>query len=352
MNSRLSAPSAPDGLGASYGTLRRAFIKRRFRCEPWVKVLDALLVVLVAGDFANLFLAVESATRSGYVVIIAITVTLTLLCVMLPFLAGKFWRKRAGGSRESTYLLVAVLTLGWIALVVFITLLRLRTEGVIPSSIGSTAAGGGSAIASLGTASTSLRPGSGQALTWLLTVMLLASGTVAFTSAWAAADPVRTSRRRLEMERLNLIEARERLVALSEEYRHAEGFFEQLIDGDTERYHAMQMQSSHHAELLKSRVRARMIEQLGDPASTTALSQPGGQTGGYISGYASEQGDRQGDRQGDQRTDRQTDRQTQQQTSERSTDEHEHSPEQLPLLDPLFNQGPAADGTAKRRGAA
>jgi hypothetical protein len=266
----------PDNPGPPYREQRRKLLKRQYRVAPWVKVLDALLILLVAGDFANLFMAVESTTRSSYVVIIAITVSLTLLCVILPFLDGKLWRQRAGGSKESNYLLIVVLSIAWIALVVFITLLRLRADGM---AFGSSSSGGGaaatesgSAIANLGTTSTALRPGSGQALTWLLTAMLFASGIVAFISAWAAADPARVHAKRLELQRLDLLEAHEELTALQEEYRHAEDFLDQVVNGDAERYDAAWMQAHHHAEYLKNLVRIRIAEQLGDPASTSALS--------------------------------------------------------------------------------
>jgi hypothetical protein len=306
----MPAPAASESPGPLYRTQRRRLLKRQYRSAPWVKVLDALLIVLVAGDFANLFMAVESTLRGGYVVITAITVSLTLLCVVLPFLDGKLWRQRASGSRESTYLLVAVLTIGWIALMVFITLLRLKVDGVAILGGGDTTAtvGSGSAIANLGAASTALRPGSGQALTWLLTAMLFASGIVAFISAWAAADPVRVRSKQLELQRLDMLEAREELLALQEEYHHAEDFLYQVVNGDTERYDAARMQAHHHAEYLKSLVRTHIAEQLGDPSATSILLD----------------------------------------TIERSTDDHDHSH----VPNQLFEQGTVADSLAEERGAA
>jgi hypothetical protein len=306
----MPAPTAAESPAPLYQTQRRKLLKRQYRGAPWIKVLDALFVVLVAGDFANLFMAVESTLRGGYAVIMAITISLTLLCVILPFLNGKLWRQRAGGSDESTYLLVATLTIAWMALMVFITLLRLKVDGAVELGTGDTAAtgGSGSAIASLGAASTSRHPGSGQALTWLLTAMLFASGIVAFICAWAAADPVRAHLKQLELQRLDLLEDQEELLALQEEYRHAEDFLYQLVNGDAERYDAAQMQAHHHAEYLKSLVRIHIAEQLGDPAATSALLH----------------------------------------TIERSTDDHEHS--HTPNL--LSEQDTAASGSTEKRGAA
>jgi hypothetical protein len=269
---RMPVPAASNNPEPLCREQRRKLLKRQYRSAPWIKVLEALLGVLVLGDFANLFMAVESTIRGGYLVITAVSVSLTLLCVALPFLDGKLWRQRAGGSPESTYALVAVLTIAWIALITAITLLRLKTEGVVVPSVGDMTTGGGSAIASLGAASTSLRPGSGQALTWLLTAMLFASGLVAFVSAWAAADPTRVHAKRLELQRLDLLEIREEILAAQEEHQHAEDFLAQVVSGDDERYNAALMQTRHHAEYLKNLTRTQIAESLGDPAATSALS--------------------------------------------------------------------------------
>jgi hypothetical protein len=302
------------GTGSLFGKQRRKMLKRQYRGPLWVKVLKVLLVVLVVGDFANLFMAVESAMRSGYVVIAAVTVALTLLCVVVPFLNGKLWRQRAMGSRESNYPLVAALTLAWILLMVFITQLRLSTDGGPVLGIGGAASGGGSAIASLGSTSAALRPGSAHALTWLLTAMLFASGIVAFVSAWASADPVRVRTKQLELQRLDLLETHEELLALQEEYQNAEGYFDQVVNGDVERYEAMCAQTRHHAEYLKSLVRTHIAEQLSDPAATSALLE----------------------------------------TIERSTDEHEQSLAQLTssASDRPSGQEAGADVLAEHRGAA
>jgi len=257
----------------SYDARRRAVAGRQHRAPLWVKVVDGLLAVLVCGDFANLFQAVETAVRSDYAVILAITVSLTAMCVLIPFLAGKLWRRRARGSSDATYLLVAILLIAWAALLVGITQLRLAVESSALTGAIGMGSGAGSAIASLGAASTGLHTGSAEALTWLLTAMLAASGMVAFASAYAAADPLRDTLRRAESQKIELAEALEDLAAAQQESLLAAERSDDVIKGDTARYEAAQQQVEERARYLKQLVRTRLAEGLRDPASTSLLTQ-------------------------------------------------------------------------------
>ncbi|MDR3053075.1 MAG: hypothetical protein LBU48_04370 [Coriobacteriales bacterium] len=254
-----------------YDARRRSLIQRLTTVPTWVKVIDALLVVLVLGDCANLFMAIETAMRSDYPVIIAVTISLTGLAVLLPFLAGKLWRRRSRGSSDATYVLVAVLLIAWVALLVSITLLRLAVDGAAAAPAAAT----GGSIASLAatTASGSSHPGSANALIWLLSAMLTASGMVAFASAYAGCDPVQERVKRAELQRLELCEAYEELLALQREFRCADAFYQSIVMGDKTRYEARQRQIELRAPYLKQRVRTQIAQQLQDPASTSALAQ-------------------------------------------------------------------------------
>jgi hypothetical protein len=265
---------------------RRALIKRRFRLEPWIFVIDALLVVLIAGDFANLFMAVETALRSGYVIIFAISISLTGLCVILPFLAGKLWRKRVCGVAQANYPLVVILIISWLALLVGVTLLRLAVDGLGPFAASSAldspgvsaglggasgGASGGAAIASLGSAAHAQTSASDIAVNCMLAAMLAGSGIVAFISAWAAADPLREKALQNAEELLARQEAYEELVALKAEYEHSENYYRSLGQGDQQRYNSAQETVELIGTECKHEVRARIASDLCDPASTSAL---------------------------------------------------------------------------------
>jgi hypothetical protein len=275
-----------DSRELPYVGKRRALIRQRFRIEPWILVIDALLLVLIAGDFANLFMAVETALRSGYVIIIAVTVSLTGLCVILPFLAGKLWRKRACGATQANYPLVAILVVAWLALLVGITLLRLAVDGLGPfgTTAGTAGIAGiagapegaatlstGSAIASLGSTAHAQTSASDIAMNFMLTTMLTGSGIVAFISAWAGADPLRAKALQSAKELLARQEAYEELVALKTEYENSEAYYQSLREGDHRRYNSAQETVELLGTECKHEARASIAGELSDPASTNAL---------------------------------------------------------------------------------
>ena len=78
----------------AYGRQRWVMLKRRYRQYLWLYAVDALLLVLVLGDFANLYLAVETALRTSELLALMIAVSVTALAVLLPFLAGKLCQHR------------------------------------------------------------------------------------------------------------------------------------------------------------------------------------------------------------------------------------------------------------------
>jgi hypothetical protein len=274
-----------------YTRQRREATARHHRVERFVFVIDALLILLVLGDLANLFMAVETALRSSYLVITAITVSLTALCVILPFLAGKLWRQRARKAADANYPMVVALVFFWLVVVAGITLLRLSVDGLGPFAAtgalgtagggGAASAGGagagagaaqsGSAFAALGSASHAQSAGSSLALVAVLTAMLGASGIVAFTSAWMGGDPLRRAAREAEVEMVRLQEAAEELTALRTEFAYAEDYYRNLIEGDRRRYEAAQEKAALNTTRLRHRARLGIAESLCDPAATSAL---------------------------------------------------------------------------------